>query len=409
VSRILAPALALVLSGAGVLSCSTAAPPAPAAGSVRLDAPPSAEAGTSYVVRVRPPSGVSEVQLSVVGAYRTVTHRLDIDGETAGFEVAAADNTVAGLVTLVASGPGLEPSSAELSVLPAEASGPLVPLIGPRSIVADGADFTMVSVLPADRFGNPLADGTPLSLRRLRPDGGVEDGELVVDHHVARTRLVAGTVAGEDLVQVALGPVRGRERSFREVAGTARPFELRVDAVAGGRRADGRALTPVTTTTLVDRHGNPLPDGTMVEFRAVGPDGASTMQGVTIGGRATATLEAPGRPGTVDVQAWAAGTASSPLSVTFGAAVSSVPARARVEGDAVVVDIGPVLGPLGGYVPDGTEVTVRAVSSAGGSPGPVTRMLRDGRGRVRLDNRDRVRPSAVVVTVSGEITTVEVN
>jgi len=387
---------------------------APPAGSARISAPEAVDAGAGYDVEVRVPPAAGAVDLTLLDAYRTTTLHLEAREGSASFRVRPADNTVAGLVTLVATGEGLVQATAEVRVRAAEAAEPLVPLIGPRSIVADGVDFTMVSVLAGDRFGNPLPDGTALELVRRLPDGRAQADTVTVDHHVARGRLIAGTRAGEDAVTVSTGEVRGPERPFTEVAGLPVAFRLVQDAGDPAEpEADGRTLVRVRTDTLVDQFANVMPDGTVVEFRLEGPDGRATLQGITVGGRATVTFQAPTRPGPVAVQAWASDRASSVLTIASRPAVAALPGRARAVDGVVTVRVGPVLGRRGGYVPDGTVVRVLARQAATGGATSASAVvaegrivLVDGRGRVHLDALDPDRPWLIELSSSGVTTTV---
>ena len=412
--RALHAATAVLVLAATVVAAPASGAGAPPAGPAQIDAPEAVDAGTGFDVEVSVPPGVDAVDLSLLDAFATTTLRRDVTGGSATFNIRPAETTVAGLMTLVATGEGLIQSTVDVTVRAAAAAEPIVALIGPRSVVADGEDFTMVSVLAGDRFGNPLPDGTPLQLERRLPDGGTRTQTITVDHHVARTRLVAGTRAGEDHVSVSAGDVRGPERPFTEVAGLPIAFGLERDATDPLRpEADGRTLVRVRTETLIDRYANLVPDGTVVEFRLTGPDGPATFQGVTVDGQATVVLQAPARPGPVRVQAWVSDRASDVVTIEFGAAVGALPGRARVVDGVVTVRVGPVLGRRGAYVADGTVVYFLARQAAAGdaaSASPVVAegriVLVDGRGHARLGSIDPDRPWRVELSSSGATTTV---
>lgn len=411
---VLAAAASLVLVVAGVSTTSTSDAVVSSDGRARIQAPEAIDAGTGFDVEVLVPSGVGAVQLSLLDAFGVTTLHGEAGGGSVSFRVPPVDTTVAGLMTLVAAGEGLTRTMAEVAVRPAGPAGPIVPLIGPRSIVADGADFTMVAVLPEDRFGNPLSDGTPLEVVRRLPDGQAQVETIRVDHHVARTRLVAGTRAGEDLVTVGADGVAGPERPFTEVAGLPVAFGLERDPTDPVQpEADGRTLVTVRTEVLIDRFANVVPDGTMVEFRLAGPDGQASLQGVTVGGRSAVWVQAPTRPGPLRVRAWVSDRPSAPLTIGFGAAVSTLPARARVVDGVLTVVVGPVLGRRGGFVADGTVVRLLARQADEGGPATGAAVVAekrilvvDGRGEARLDAVDPDRPWRIELSSSGATATV---
>ena len=89
-----------------------------------------------------------------------------------------------------------------------------------------------------------------------------------------------------------------------------------------------------------------------------------------IDGAAEAQLQAPDTPGDVVVRATLYGVESRPLTITFapGPAVGSFPVGVQVNTREGVLTLtaGPLLGPLGQFVPDGTPVQFRLSAPDGG-------------------------------------------
>jgi hypothetical protein len=264
-------------------------------------------------------------------------------------------------------------------------------------MIADLAHWTMVTATPRDRFGNSVADGTPVTLHVRRPDGTLDVIETEVADLLSGVRVFSGTTAGRSTIRVSVDGATGPEVDVLEVPGPPAVVELIEPNL--DLRADGRMLVTIATGLLEDRFGNVLLDGTAASIDMSGPTGVGTLTGVTIDGRAEFVVEAPTSAGTIELRGVVDDVASAPLALTYAPAVVAVPARvARVDGSAdsqVAVEIGPVLTELGGFVPDGTAALVSAASSSGETEA-VTVVLRDGVG------------SVVFAAASGESVTVEV-
>jgi hypothetical protein len=263
-----------------------------------------------------------------------------------------------------------------LMVNPGEVVDRMTPLAGPRSVVADTKDWTMVVLLPRDRFGNIVAEGTPTTLRARRPNGDEEAYDAEVRNLLTWMRVFSGTLAGRTTVRADVGGQTGAEIEVLEVAGPPVPFELRGPELDG--RADGRTLVTIETEQLRDQYDNVLPDGTSVVFRTTGSTGREVQVASTIGGRATVRIESPTVAGDVTIQAHVGEVLSEALVVKFNGDVSRLDLVATYNPAGTRVEVGPVLSVLGGFVPDGTQVTIRS------SMDEVTTSIDDGRATVTI-------------------------
>lgn len=274
----------------------------------------------------------------------------------------------------------------DVDVAPGPPVDGAVPLAGPRSIVADGADWTMVTATPRDQYGNALPDGSAVDVVARRPGGGVDVIAAEMDSLLAAVRVTAGTLAGRTTLRIAAGGATGPEVEVLEVPGP--PTDVVLVGPESPLRADGRTLTVVGTELLVDRHGNELLDGTVAVAHLSGPAGRATSRSVTIDGRVELVIEAPPVPGPLEVELTVDGVRSAPLVLDVVADVAAFDVDvARLRSGRIRLTVGPVLTGLGGYVADGTEVVV---SGPGRS---ATVALRDGIAVAELD----AEPDAVLV------------
>ena len=302
----------------------------------------------------------ARAEVVLVGAFETHTVSVPLmDGRAA--VVFGSDLTDHAGVVSIRAAVGQSRAGADVLITPRNAVSPVVPLVGPRTIVANNADRTMVVVLPTDRFGNAVAAGTTVDFDFERVDASpVSLLQDQVAAGIAAVDVRSGAEIGRVAVEARVGQTNGPLNFFDEVAGT--PADFGLAAVAVPAVADGFSLFEVETTELRDVHGNLLPDGVVATFRTTGPSGVSETTGTVQNGVARVTLEAPDRPGIVDVVARVSGVEAEPLSLSFGVAVSELTVGAQIERGPpakVSVEIGPVVLSSGGYVPDGTPFVLQ--------------------------------------------------
>ena len=132
-----------------------------------------------------------------------------------------------------------------------------------------GTDETMAVAIVSDRFGNPIPDGSSVTITQLDERGEATVQSTEVTKGLTAILLGSGTTAGRIEV-FASSPgdsstgesVSSRRVSYREVPGPAVDVELVVDPRdAEGFVADGRMLVALRTTPIADGFGNRLVDG----------------------------------------------------------------------------------------------------------------------------------------------------
>lgn len=354
---------ALVLSALAVVVSACAKKPVAApdfSGQLSLTLPSLSQVGSAVSIIIKAPTASDglPVTLTAQASYGLQIYFAKFSGGQATVTLPASATQNSGLVTLTALA-GSAQSSANLTLLPGPPVEPLTPLVGARSIIADGQHWSMTVVVPFDSFGNPIADGTPLEIQAQHPDGQLETQTIQVAHLLAWARIYSHTQAGPTLITAQANGAHGPESTLLEVPGW--PTNLSLSAQPPTLPADGRQLMTLTTGVLRDKFGNILPDGTLVTFIA---ETAHAEQRIiptyTLAGVATAPLQAAAEPGVVQVWASVYGVKSDPLQVAFtpGPAVGTFPVKVQVlaADRALQVTAGPVLGPLAQYVPDGTTV-----------------------------------------------------
>ena len=358
-------------------------------------------AGTSVPVTVSGANGTA-VSLVAVGSLGTSTFSQTASGGIALFRLPSSFTRASGTVTLLAS-TATSTSRATLDLLPGTAVAPVQAVVGARSIVADGTDRSMVVTIPADGFGNAIADGSTVRVSRESPSGVQSATSVHMQHLLAWQLLTSGTLAGRGYVWISAGTATGPAVSLDEVAAPPAPFTLSaVDpALAGRTGADGQTLVQLRTSVLADRHGNVEPDGTLVTVEWLGPQGSSRTEAVSVAGVARLSIQAPDSPETLTLSGLCRGsTTAHPTKLAFASVVAPFrisAVRAAVE---LTVTVGPVTRIGGSFVPDGSIATA-VVTDRFGHREAVQGELVDGSVALSIPSSSLTGPLVVTATVLG--------
>ncbi len=334
--------------------------------SLAISTPPRLPAGAllTIVVQATPATATGSILLTAQGTFGLLPQQQPLVDGQATFQLPPVHTQFAGTVHLRASA-ALVATTATVDIVPGPAVDPVLPLVGPRSIVADGKHWTMAVTTPRDALDNPVAENTLLTLRiqhPISPTQQAADGLQLMEtrtrHLLSWARIYSRTRAGQMLLAATADYGHSPERSVLVVPGLPTPFHLTADRFS--IPADGRQLVHLTSEQIVDRFGNVLLDGTSVTVLAtMPPHDQRSLPTMTIDGRLYLALQAPNQPGRMTVQAWIAGVASQPLQLDFtpGPAVQQILVTTQKTANGLVVQAGPLVGQLGQFIPNGAAVT----------------------------------------------------
>ena len=388
--RWLAAALAGLLALLALSGCaaSAEAPAAPAlSGALTLETPAAVRASAPVpvaIVRADAPDGLA-VTLAAQGSYGMRVYAGVFASGRATITLRGEHTRQTGMITLIARA-GAARGEGQVEIRPNPPADPVLPIVGPRSVAADGEHETMALAVPFDDYGNPVAEGTPLTLRILHPGDQLEQQTLTVTHLLAWGWVSSSTRAGRAVVSAAVGDAHGPDTTYDEVPTWPAPFGL--SASPPNLPADGRQLLTLRTDLIRDRFGNAMTDGTLVTF-VVELAGSEPrfIPAYTVDGAAEAQLQAPIAPGTVTVRATLYGVESRPLTIRFaaGPAVGTIAVKAQVNArdGFVTLSAGPLLGALNQFVPDGTPVEF-TLAGPGGARQQLTALSETGRASIDL-------------------------
>lgn len=341
-------------------------------GRLTIDAPAEVRVGSPLALRFRAEERISgPLFVTLDGSTGFIPYTLEMESGEAELELTGGETRYAGVLTVGAQ-MGNVMTRTQVSLAPGAPVDPVQLLVGPSSIVADGEHWAMAIAIPLDARGNPVADGTPVTIHMRHPLSdtaalsGATDAppaEFIrtqTRHMLASARVFSRFRAGDLLLAASSGEAFSQERSIREVPGP--PVNITLSAGPDGLAADGRQLATVETGPITDAYGNAMLDGMLVEFLVTDSEGRKQrLPTLTIDGQARAIFPAPNQPGTLTIRALVAGVLSAPARLTFvaGPAVNTFDVQAVFDGGEIALIAGPLVGALSQFIPDGTPVAFR--------------------------------------------------
>jgi hypothetical protein len=158
-------------------------------------------------------------------------------------------------------------------------------LVHPSRVPVAQGDGLSGVVLPFDGFHNLVLDNATVDFRLSAGSSSMLSRSVHMQDGVAWFRTTSGKSAGKVQVVGTLDSLSST-RTVQQVASD--PCNLRIK----GQRTLKSVV--VETEPVRDCSGNPVPDGTIVTFSAVGAGGKSTVDAPIKRGIASAQIQAPG-------------------------------------------------------------------------------------------------------------------
>ncbi len=318
-----------------------------------------AVAGEIVSIELAASSESGTTLVEVVNGFGRLSFTVPVANGVGRLDLPPAVTQQAGLISIVSG-----EVRSELLIRPNDVHEIVAPLVGPRTIVADGQDVTLAVVFPVDRYGNQVADGTEVSVEWDQP-GGVEPGsnsttaDIETSDGMAWQQLQSGQRAGATTVRASATAADGQLVSaaavrIDEVPGVVTTVELAAEDEQG--MADGRSLVEVETTELRDVFDNVLADGTIAQFIFDGPSGRGAVPGTVQNGVVRVEIVAPQQPGMLTGRLEIQGVESNEITIDFASAIASFDARVEQIGADAVLRIDAAIDRDGAFVADGTEV-----------------------------------------------------
>lgn len=228
--------------------------------------------------------------------------------------------------------------------------------LGPRSILAGGAEFTMMVCVPTDAFDNPVVENTPALIKSQFLNNIVTTPEKTKDF-IAWKNIYSSKPSGKILVSTESKNTATKEIETEVYPNIATNFTINFKR--NHDFADGNQITTLSTSIIKDQFDNIVSDGTMVSFVITTKNNTILKTfGTTINGIATGQILHPDHQDVYTVKGYVTGIAESntialaykPIISTFNYAFSD---RNRT------LIVGPLKSFMNQLVSDGIKVVVK--------------------------------------------------
>lgn len=227
--------------------------------------------------------------------------------------------------------------------------------VGPRSIIANERDYTMLVSIPVDHLDNLLPDGAELQMS-LQFKGDITNTTKEIQSGFAWQRIPAPLTTGRLITGSTMQQISSKELVVDIFPDIAIPFKI--ETSSNHNYADGNEIIIIQTDQIKDSHGNIMTDGTLVTF-FIKDDHDNSWQTTasTVNGYAFAKALHPQAPSIWTVKGVITGMVESPeLTIKFKPIIDKIP-FSFTENSTVM--IGPLTSYLGQLVPDGILVALK--------------------------------------------------
>lgn len=227
--------------------------------------------------------------------------------------------------------------------------------LGPPSIIAGFADYSMLVSIPTDQYDNPLPDGTKVTVN-YQFQRNIESEVTYIKDRVAYKNLNSYPRANRMLVSSEALGKDSKEMTLNIVPEIPKPFKIFVNR--NHNFADGNQISKLHTSTIKDKYGNVIADGTYVKF-IIKNKNNNILQtfGSTVNGIAQANMLHPNSYDEWTIKAFIEGIAeSNSLSLVYKNIMDDF--KYSIHGGNRKITIGPLKSFMNQLVPDGLPVTM---------------------------------------------------
>ncbi len=227
--------------------------------------------------------------------------------------------------------------------------------LGPQSIIAGKADFSMFVTSPTDIYDNPLSDSTEIKYYYQRMDSA-EQESVHLKNLIGWKNIHSTEKSGRILVTATCNHSNSKELST--LVNPANPVDFQIAYKRIHPYADGNQIITFSTDAILDEFGNIQSDGTLVSFSITDTKGRVLQTiGTTINGVAEALLLHPTEAETWKVTAYITGAAkSNTITVDFEAALKDFTLSLSENGRTLNIE--EMQSFMGQWIPDGMPISI---------------------------------------------------
>ncbi len=297
----------------------------------------------------------ANLQLVLSSTYGTIALSPETTSWDYYFSIPAAFNKNAGTVSYILTQDQKTVQEGSYQILADTTKlGTLEIHLGPRSIVANERDYTMLVSIPTDTLDNMLPDGTLVELKSHYKNTTTASSHTL-SSGIAWKRISAPLQSGRMSTASSLKTASSRELVVDIFPDVAQDFSI--TASSHHNYADGNELITFETSQIKDAHGNIMTDGTLITFYIKSNLGDYWQtQAITVNGYAFAKALHPQSPSHWKITAAITGIAQSKeIAFTFESIIEQIPITITTSRS---ITVGPLTSYLGQWVQEGIEVSL---------------------------------------------------
>lgn len=228
--------------------------------------------------------------------------------------------------------------------------------LGPQSIQAGNRDYSMLVVIPTDKFDNPLPKDTSVKINEQFLDN-ISSKEVKTKNLIVWNNIMAKEKSGSILVSSSCNTTNSNELTTVIYPSNATNFTINFER--NHPFADGNQITQLSTSKIIDEFGNTISDGTIVEFNITTSENTILKtRATTINGIAKAKMLHPDHKDIWNVKAYVNGLAeSNEISITYEPIITNF--NVNFSENNRNISVGPIESFMDQLIPDGALVKLK--------------------------------------------------
>ncbi len=224
--------------------------------------------------------------------------------------------------------------------------------LGPKTLAIDQSMESMLCLIPTDKFGNTIEGSFTVTFNTKYRKQRIKSVTRNIENLLSFVKIENNKQVGKVLLGAKCVDSYIDEQEIAIVQGPMQ--EVKINIVEFHPYGDDRQLVHLNTNIILDAKGNVIADGTSIIFVVYENEEVQAQyQAYTVSGIATVFIENP-----KDAAKWTVSIAGAAkgneVYLNFENNIESIPLR--IEKNVLVV--GPVIGSLDQYIPDGTQVSI---------------------------------------------------
>ncbi|MEY8850074.1 hypothetical protein AB9K26_14735 [Psychroserpens sp. XS_ASV72] len=251
---------------------------------------------------------------------------------------------------------GASEFNGQITIRPLQETAKIESYLGPPSIEAGGSDYTMLVVIPTDRYDNTLTNQTKVTTHRQFLEQQTSDS-LFTFNGFAYQNFYSPRQSGRMLLSSSCIELNSKE--YTVVVNPAIPTTFTISENRPHQFADGNQITTFETSIITDRNKNVVSDGTYVEFYITTDENTILKtSGLTINGIAKAQMIHPDTESYWTVKAYVEGISeSNEITLHYSQVVEDF--KVVFSENSRTISVGPIQSFMGQMIPDGLNVHAR--------------------------------------------------